>query len=159
MKKIYKRIRVNKKLLKLSAEPQVQARLSPQEFLMNEVTDTLPAGKVVGVYFNHYGGNIPAFEDIGEPYIGEGSYPPNQYRMPFGFSHTDITLKDSRGHQLTEPTDIFDYEHKGGGYLDGFKVLDFESKNEKITIAWETIGAMPICGEFIFAIEVENCAC
>lgn len=159
MKKIYKRIRINKKLLKLNAEPQVGHRISPAEFLTNEVNDTLPAGKVVGVYFNHYGGNMPAFPINNNPDYGEGGYGRAEYRLPYMFSHTDITLKDSRGHQLTEPTDIQDYEHKGGGYLDGFKELDFESKNEKITIAWETIGAMPICGEFIFAIEVDNCAC
>lgn len=152
MKKIYKRIKVNKELLKPS-------RKRRSEFLANEVHETLPAGKVIGVYFNSYVSKMPQRLD----YVGEVYNADNvdaKYRMPNFFSHTDITLKDSRGHLLTEPTDIQDYEHKGGGYIDGFKELDFESKNEKITIAWETLGGrFPILGEFIFAIEVDNCAC
>lgn len=152
MKKIYKRIKVNKELLK----PNQKSR---EEVLSNEVHDTLPAGKVVGVYFNSYVSNVPQRPVLGGGGV-EGGRRNVAYRMPNIFSHTDIILKDSRGHQLTEPTNIQDYEHKGGGYVDGFKELDFESKNEKITIAWETLGgSLPILGEFIFAIEVADCAC
>lgn len=155
MKKIFKRIKVNKDFLKLSMQPQVYRRFSPTELLTNEVNDTLPAGKVIGVYFNSYVSHTGVNYDYEEPmYEGEA-----MRLAPIPFSHTDISLKDSRGRPLTEPTDLRDYEHKGGGYPRGFKELDFESKNEKITIAWETIGGQPICGEFIFAIEQDDCSC
>ncbi len=139
MKKIYKRIKINKDLLKTN--------LPPEELLQNEVSDTIPTGKVIGVYFISY---MPPM-DTGMP-TGETM----SRLVPFGISQTDITLKDSRGHLLTETTDIKDYEHKSGGYNEGFKELDFESKNERVTISWETLGSRPICGEFIFEIESPN---
>lgn len=149
MKKIYKRIQVNKELLKLNAESN---ELSLDDFLSNEVNETLPAGKVIGVYFISY--KNASESPINEEYIGE-----SMRSAPINFSYTEITIKDSRGHQLTEPTELRDYKHKDGGYISGFKLLNFESKNEKITISWETINAIPICGEFVFAIEVSNCNC
>ncbi|CAL2114131.1 conserved hypothetical protein [Tenacibaculum sp. 190130A14a] len=144
MKKIYKRIKVNKALLKTMSS---KSRLPVEDYLQSEVSDTIPTGKVIGVYYISY---FPS-GGIGLPHVGEGR---DVMRLaPFGISQTDITLKDSRGHLLTATTDIKDYEHKNGGYNEGFKELDFESNNERVTISWETIGRQPICGEFIFEIE------
>jgi len=148
MKTIFKRIKVNKELLKLG---QSMGPVDFTTYLTNEVSDTIPEGKVKGVYFVSYATHGTETSAI------RGSvsrFTPNTL-----LSHTDITLKDSRGHLLTEPTDIRDYEHKSGGYGLGFKELDFESKNERITISWETITGLPILGEFIFIIETNNCAC
>lgn len=147
MKRIYKRVKVNKEIYKTQgASPPLS------QFLQNEVNETIPTGKVVGVYFNSY-------IDKGGESAQRVEVRAAVNNVPNFLSHTDITIKDSRGHLLTETTDIKDYEHKSGGYLQGFKNIDFNSQNERITIAWETIGKMPICGEFIFEIEVDNCDC
>ena len=150
MKRIFKRIQINKELLKLN--PLVK---DFSEYLENETHDTIPSGKVKGAYFISYlPDSLPTTISSGEG----GVINPN-FSLATMLSHTNITLKDSRGHLLTEPTDIKDYEHKNGGYGLGFKELDFQSSNERITIAWETITGTPILGEFVFIIESDNCGC
>ncbi len=150
MKRIFKRIKVNKELLKLDTNSFLGKDFS--EYLINETSDTIPSGKVTGVYFISYTSESPISPyDIGDNYL---TFSPSTV-----LSHTNITIKDSRGHLLTEPTDIQDYQHKSGGYGLGFKELDFESKNEVIFIAWETLMGTPILGEFVFVIETDNCAC
>ena len=152
MKKIFKRIKVNKGLLKLDDSPALGKDLS--QYRVNEVSDTIPSGKVKGVYFISY----VSENKLSSPNMG--SVPiVSRFSPSTLLSHTNITLKDSRGHLLTEPTDIQDYEHKRGGYGLGFKELDFDSNNERVTISWETITGMPILGEFVFIIESDNCAC
>lgn len=146
MKKIFKRIKVNKELLEFNGK----AVKDFSSYLESSVNDTLPEGKVKGVYFISY----VSKKQIDTTQIGGGRFTPSTL-----LSHTNITLKDSRGHSLTEPTDIQDYEHKNGGYSKGFKELDFESSNERVTISWETMGGVPILGEFVFIIETDNCAC
>lgn len=148
MKKIFKRIKVNKELLKLGKTKGTDF----SSYLVSEKSDTIPSGKVIGVYFISYASQ----GTIAPPILNSGV---QRFSPSTLLSHTDITLKDSRGHLLTEPTDIQDYQHKGGGYCLGYKVLDFESKNERITIHWETVGSIPILGEFVFIIESNHCAC
>lgn len=145
MKKIFKRIKVNKELLKLD----IDSNYKGINFKQNQVNDTLPKGKVIGVYFNSYVcQSLP--QEQGDTIGREIEYS----RATFNFiSHTDIVIKDNAGHLLTEPTDLRDFYHKNGGYNEGFKELDFNSQNERITISWETLGNQPICGEFIFEIQ------
>ncbi len=152
MKKIFKRIKVNKELLRLDASPNIGDDFS--NYLINTQSDTIPTGKVKGVYFISYVSQNP----VSSPILGGGNTI-SRFSPSTLLSHTNIILKDSRGHLLTEPTDIQDYQHKSGGYPLGFKELDFESKNERISISWETIVGTPILGEFIFVIETDNCAC
>lgn len=150
MKKIFKRIKVNKDLLKIDGRIVKDFN----EYLENETHDTIPSGSVKGVYFISY---LP--DTIPTPSTGEGGLVPTNFAFPSILNHTNITLKDSRGHLLTEPTDIKDYQHKNGGYSKGFKELDFESNNERISISWETTGGIPILGEFVFIIESNSCEC
>ncbi|WP_299833767.1 hypothetical protein [uncultured Tenacibaculum sp.] len=154
MKRIFKRIKVNKELLKLSSKPVMGMDFS--QYLLGETNDTIPSGKVKGVYFISY---ISENQISSSSPVLSGGMVVSRFSPNTLISHTDITLKDSRGHLLTEPTDLKDYEHKSGGYGLGFKELDFESKNEKVTITWETLGSIPILGEFVFVIETDNCAC
>ncbi|CAL2095532.1 conserved protein of unknown function [Tenacibaculum sp. 190524A02b] len=152
MKLAYKRVKVNFDLVKGG---QVK---NPLE---NEINDTLPAGDVKGVYFISYRNtNAPIAPP---PSGGEGNNPQfSKQSFATGFSpysHTDIFLNDSQSRPLTEPTDIQDFYHKQGGYLKGYKELDFKSNNEQINIRWQTHAGQPICGEFIFVIEQSNCEC
>jgi len=146
MKKIYKRIKVNKELLKLDTNGSYKNI----DFKQNQVNDTLPTGKIIGVYFNSY-----ACPNLPQATREDSKYSKATFDL---VSHTDIVIKDSRGHLLTEPTDLRDFSHKSGGYNEGFKELDFNCQNERITIAWETLGNTPICGEFVFEIQApDNC--
>lgn len=153
MKKIYKRIKVNKELLKLDTNGSYKNI----DFKQNQVNDTLPTGKVIGVYFNSYlCPNLSQATTVETIPTRDGR---EHSKATFDLvSHTDIVIKDSRGHLLTEPTDLRDFSHKSGGYNEGFKELDFNCQNERISIAWETLGNTPICGEFVFEIQApDNC--
>ncbi|SED21932.1 hypothetical protein SAMN04489761_4664 [Tenacibaculum sp. MAR_2009_124] len=144
MKTIYKRIKVNKGLLKYTGSDYAK-------FLNNEVSDQLPKGEVKGVKFISY---IDEGAVISPPDNGGGAF----NALPFGMSNTDIFITDTQSNLLTEPTDIRDYQNNGGGYSVNFKKID-EKADVQITIRWETNGTTPICGEFIFEIDQSNCAC
>ncbi len=146
MKRTYKRIKVNKGLLK-------EKGTDLEKYLANETSDQLPAGEVVGLYFNSY-------IDENAIVTGTPQGDPQAYNaLPFSVSNTDIHITDAQSQLLTEPTDIRDYQHKSGGYIQGFKKIQDTSKPTQITIRWETIGTTPICGEFVFVIEQSNCEC
>ncbi|WP_299134570.1 hypothetical protein [uncultured Tenacibaculum sp.] len=152
MKRIYKKIKINKELLKKKVTDYTP-------YLENEVDDILPAGEVKGVYFISYKGNVMSMPPK-PPTEGPGvSLAPTSPTALALYSNTDIFITDSRDQLLTHPTDIKDYEHMVGGYVENFKKIDVTSKNEPIKIRWETLGGSPICGEFIFVIEQLNCEC
>lgn len=154
MQIIYKRIKINDSLLKIT--PNEAENLKIEDYKNGTITDTLPTGKVKGVYFIPYINNSTS-------HIMERGFGGNMYSNSLNL--IDITIKDVQGIQITENVCIADYAHKLGGYEQGFKKLNFESKNEKITIEWNTIGNNTtadtniLCGEFIFMIEKENCNC
>lgn len=159
MKKIYHRIQVNKDLLSIDNSPTMRQTLS--DVLVGSITDTLPKGKLTGVYFLNY---IESNPSISKPPITVGGGGVQAMAMPntvnFLTSHTNIRIEDTRGRLITEPTDIRDYDRKNWN-AKGYKEisLDLET-NEQITINYETIGdSFPICGEFIFVIEDNSCAC
>ncbi|MGG8495957.1 hypothetical protein ACQY1Q_06050 [Tenacibaculum sp. TC6] len=146
MKRVYKRIIVNKGLLK-------ETGTDFTSYLNNEVNGQLPKGEVKGVKFVSY------IDEMALLPPDSGSGPVSYNALPFGITHTDVFITDTRSNLLTEPTDIRDYQNKGGGYLENFKQIDETSENDEITIRWETYGDMPICGEFIFEIHQSDCEC
>ncbi len=152
MKKTYKRIKINEDLLK-EVHSSAVTPLDFDTFLEGKTHETLPKGKVIGAYYNSYIQEQAAPTDTG------GGFVNSRFGFSSPISHTNIVIKDSQGHLLTNPTDLQDYHHKNGGYALGFKELDFISAKERISIEWETLGITPVCGEFVFVILVDNCAC
>lgn len=150
MKIVYHRVQINKELL--SFTPTQSEAL--KKLMTNSVTDILPKGECQGVYFSSYASEKTPNNSESQ---GGGGV---SMALPQGlqFSHTNVRIEDTRGHLVCVPTDIKDYEHKGGGYFEGFKKLDFNpEENERIIINWEVLGkGIPPCGEFIFVIETEN---
>ncbi len=151
MKIVYHRVQVNNDLLSFTpTQPEALKKL-----MTNSVTDILPKGKCQGVYFSSY-----VDEKMLNNSANQGGSGQMHTALPQGlrFSHTNVRIEDTRGHLVCVPTDIKDYEHKGGGYFEGFKKIDFNpEENERIIINWEVIGkGIPPCGEFIFVIETEN---
>ncbi|WP_299839882.1 hypothetical protein [uncultured Tenacibaculum sp.] len=155
MLEIYHKVRINESLLKpgdISIDMQNVGNILEQ-FLKGHVVSTLPAGKVVGVTYNPY-----LFEK--NPANSVGLIGGQRSQLPFLWSQTDISMVDSQKRNITEPTDISDYRHKGGGHLDGFKNIHMDNEKDAVVrIDWETIGTVPICGEFVFRIQQEDCEC
>ena len=164
MKRIYHRVKVNEALLKPS-DLVIDDSTNPfKGFMSGRLNEVLPSGTLKGVYFQPYFSKEQK-QNTGFPGEGggEGGFSgggTSSNTLPFVWGHTDIAIKDAKGRDVSElPTDIQDFYHKGGGYLDGFKKIDLESDSDtQISISWDTYGDKPICGEFIFYIE-ENCEC
>lgn len=160
MLKIYHRVKINKDLL---TPDKIQLDrtnlLNPlAKYLSGSAKTTLPAGRCVGVTWNPYlHESAPKVQF--PPQEGEGMIRPS-LALPFSWSQTDIRMRDSKGREVTVETDLSDYRHKSGGHLDGFKNIHILNKADAaLKIEWETLGKTPICGEFVFMIEQENCEC
>lgn len=167
---VYHRIKINENLLELmrSLQNQSQGFRDPETVFNNmlngSATDTLPAGKIIGIYFNNY-----IKEKVNAGGRGNYSNPPKKpsYSMAMPpidrlqLSHTNIRISDTKDHPVTAESDLQDYEHKAGWNDQGYKPVNFDiENNEQIKVSWETIGtAYPPCGEFMFVIEESNCAC
>ncbi|WP_299673267.1 hypothetical protein [uncultured Tenacibaculum sp.] len=153
---VYHRVKVNSELLEpdnISIDPQ-NPTAGITNFLRGHVITTLPAGKVVGVTYNPY-----QLQEIVIPNPGGGIVAP-RLELPYTWSQTDISILDSKKRKVTEPTDISDFRHKSGGHTDGFKNIHMDNTSDAvIRIEWETIGRVPICGEFVFLIEQDDCEC
>lgn len=154
MLRIYHRVKLNPDLLvPEKIEVDLDSGNPLGNYMKGKVSTTLPAGKVVGATWNPY-----AFEAVGSTVEEPQSYialPP----LPT-WSQTDLTILDSRNLDITVTTDISDYRHKSGGHVLGFKNIHMLNKADaNITLVWETLGKMPICGEIVFMIEQENCEC
>ncbi len=172
MLRIYHRVKVNTELLNLNtAEIDETDYNNPLvKYLKGNERTTVPAGLIVGVTFNPYEFNKAYFEDTspsGSVSNSEGGLSPvviasssvNDEPISW-FGQTDITMRDSQGREVTTATDISDYRHKSGGHIDGFKNIHMKNKEDAtVKIAWETLGNEPICGEFVFIIQQENCEC
>ncbi|CAA0214723.1 hypothetical protein [Tenacibaculum maritimum] len=160
MLRVYHRIKINKELLNpdgIKTTSPAQMKNPFGQFLKGYEKDTIPAGKVVGVTWNPYPFEAP---QIGKPPVGEGIPRNVHMQVPTFWSQTDIRMLDSKGREITVETDISDYRHKSGGHIDGFKNIHMDNKADaEVRIEWETIGTKPICGEFVFIIEQENCEC
>lgn len=153
----YHRVKINVDLLK--------KEVIFSNYLKGIAKSTLPMGKVVGVRYNAYKYNDNYLFDLPVPGLSvvEGDISPIGTTVndtSFAFSQTDISILDSQNIPLTERVSLEDYKHLGGGYLEGFKKIKIESsKDHTVIIQFDTLGTLPICGEFIFAIEQEDCGC
>ncbi|WP_435263851.1 hypothetical protein [Tenacibaculum sp. nBUS_03] len=156
MLRVYHRVKVNTALLDLENYTPKDLSSPFADFLKNHTRTTLPAGNVVGVTFNDYSQTTPVIANL-PPSGGNQLFSPQI--MPL-WSQTDIRMLDSQNREITTETDISDYRHKSGGHVDGFKNIDMKNDADAvIRIEWETIGKKPICGEFVFIIEQEDCEC
>lgn len=156
MKKIYHRVQINKSLLLVDDSPAISQKLT--NALTGSVSDTLPKGKLTGIYFLDYMKKNPTPNS--PSVVGGGVSMAMPSSASFMCSHTNIRIEDTRGRLVTEPTDIQDYERKSWNSK-GYKEVDLDLEaNEQITINYETVGdSFPLCGEFIFVIEDNSCAC
>lgn len=75
-------------------------------------------------------------------------------------SLVEISLQDAQSNVLINPVDYRDYQHKGGGYLQGIKQLGFPTSNTKVSVNVNAV--LPLNQEFqgqlVFVIQREkNC--
>ena len=152
MLRAYHRVKINPELLTPEKMPLNGSNLGDPlaAYLTGHTRSTLPAGRVVGVTYNPYPFVKAEQDTISNNYV----------QLPFTWSQTDVRLLDSKNREITTETDISDFRHKSGGHLDGFKAIHMlNDADAVIRIEWKTIGNTPICGEFVFVIEQENCEC
>lgn len=127
-------------------------------FKVGTTPDTLPAGRLLGIYFLSYVKPLDAWSaiDYKKADAPEEADPKDK---AFVCSHTNIEIKDSFSNEITRPTDIQDYDRKNWNDK-GYKEVDFEiAANLKVLIEFEAMGdAYPPCGEFVFVIE-QNITC
>lgn len=164
-KRIYHKFQINKELLKTGSKGFTEA---PEVYLRSEQSDTLPAGKLKGIYFISYVKELDVWSAIDYKNSKDtnpinNNAPTTNSNIPnskaFICSHTGIRIQDTLGRLITEPTDLKDYYRENWG-AKGYKEIDLNIEhNEQITISWETIGNdFPPCGEFIFVIDqIDNC--
>ncbi|MFD0992369.1 hypothetical protein [Tenacibaculum geojense] len=163
MLRVYHRVKINPELLNPDLiEIDEDNFLNPfAKYLSGSEKTTIPAGKVVGVTWNPY--VIVEPQTSGSPFPSESE---SIGRLPAmalpnsRWSQTDISMYDSKSQEITATTDISDYRHKSGGHIDGFKNIHMSNTADTLLkIVWKTLGNTPICGEFVFIIEQENCEC
>ena len=103
----------------------------------NAQTDyvTLEKGRCIGVYFLPF-----------------GSYEPE--------NAVEIALRDPQGNVIINPVDYRDYKHKGGGYVQGMKQVNFECKNNKfqVSVLSDTVLTSDLKGELVLLIQ-RDCLC
>ena len=159
MLRVYHRVKINSDLLKPDNiqldKTNVQSPYSA--YLKGHEKTTLPAGKLVGITYNEY-----PFQEIQVTSEGGGLTPvPSVSTAPsINWSQTDIRILDSQSREITIETDLSDYRHKSGGHVEGFKNVYMKNDADTtVKIEWETFGVKPICGEFVFMIEQDDCEC
>ncbi|MFJ1382144.1 hypothetical protein ACIRNY_11375 [Capnocytophaga canimorsus] len=74
----------------------------------------------------------------------------------------EISVKDPQSNSLIEPVDFRDFEHKGGGYLQGMKQVNFPTNDNKFSI--NVLSDVALGSDFkaqlIFVIDRnEGCGC
>lgn len=81
------------------------------------------------------------------------------YFVPFNKEYPQcecsLLVQDPQGGDIITSTDYRDYIHKGGGYLQGMKPLDFPTKHNQfsVTATLEKEQASDFCGQLVFMIE------
>lgn len=72
----------------------------------------------------------------------------------------EISLRDPQGNVIIEPVDYRDFKHKGGGYVQGMKQVNFECNNNKfqISILSDTALSGDFKGELVLLIQ-RDCLC
>ena len=96
---------------------------------------TLEKGRCIGVYFLTF-----------------GSYEPE--------NAVEIALRDPQGNVIINPVDYRDFKHKGGGYVQGMKQVNFECNNNKfqVSILSDTALTGDLKGELVLLIQ-RDCLC
>lgn len=72
----------------------------------------------------------------------------------------EISVRDPQSNSLIEPVDFRDFKHKGGGYLQGMKQLNFPTNNNKFSVhinADENL-ANDFKAQLVFVIQ-RDCGC
>ncbi len=70
----------------------------------------------------------------------------------------EIGVQNSQGSDIISSTDFRDYTHKGGGYFQGVKQLNFPTENNRFLVnvnASENI-TEPFIAQMVFIIEIEK---
>ena len=96
---------------------------------------TLEKGKCVGVYF----------------------IPFKNYNPEFAI---EMSVRDPQSNTIIEPVDYRDFQHKGGGYIQGMKQVGFETNNNKFQVSLLADNALTqdFTGELLFTIQ-RNVTC
>lgn len=96
---------------------------------------TLEKGRCIGVYFLPF-----------------GSYEPE--------NAVEIALRDPQGNVIINPVDYRDFKHKGGGYVQGMKQVNFECNNNKfhVSVLSDTTLTGDFKGELVLLIQ-RDCLC
>ena len=96
---------------------------------------TLEKGRCIGVYFLPF-----------------GSYEPE--------NAVEISLRDPQGNVIINPVDYRDFKHKGGGYVQGMKQVNFECNNNKfqVSVLSDTALTGDFKGELVLLIQ-RDCLC
>lgn len=96
---------------------------------------TLEKGKCVGVHFVPFKNYTPEFA-------------------------VEMSVRDPQSNSIIEPVDYRDFEHKGGGYIQGMKQVGFDCNNNKFQVAVLADENLTddFIGELIFTIQ-RDCNC
>ncbi|MEN2799716.1 hypothetical protein [Capnocytophaga sputigena] len=96
---------------------------------------TLEKGKCIGVYF----------------------IPFKNYNPEFAI---EMSVRDPQSNTIIEPVDYRDFQHKGGGHIQGMKQVGFECNNNKFQVAVlaEQNLTDDFIGELVFTIQ-RDCNC
>ena len=96
---------------------------------------TLEKGKCVGVHYIPFSDERPAFA-------------------------VEMSVRDPQSNTIIEPADYRDFQHKGGGYIQGMKQVGFETNNNKFQVSLLADNALTqdFTGELIFTIQ-RNVTC
>ena len=96
---------------------------------------TLEKGRCIGVYFFPFCSYEPA-------------------------NAVEISLRDPQGNVIINPVDYRDFNHKGGGYVQGMKQVNFECNNNKfqVSILSDTALTGDLKGELVLLIQ-RDCLC
>jgi len=68
----------------------------------------------------------------------------------------EISVRDPQSNTIVEAVDYRDFLHKGGGYIQGMKQVNFPTNNNKFQISTFVDSASPavtLVGELVFTIQ------
>ena len=68
----------------------------------------------------------------------------------------EISVRDPQSNTIVEAVDYRDFIHKGGGYIQGMKQVNFPTNNNKFQISTFVDSASPavtLVGELVFTIQ------
>lgn len=73
----------------------------------------------------------------------------------------EMSVRDPQSNTIVEPVDYRDFLHKGGGYIQGMKQVNFPTNNNKFQVTTLVDNPAPnvtMAGELVFVIQRDtNC--